>query len=73
MNISVQRVKVGIHMGDHAQDVVTMHEVGDGETVEALASRLLTRERWVSKASGLDPEEPMHEWHIIIRLTEPAP
>lgn len=29
------------HRGDHAADVCSVHDIADGETVEALANRLL--------------------------------
>lgn len=75
MKIAVQRVRTGVNMGDHAQDIITEHEVGDGETVEALVERLLYDESWSydipSKIAS--SRQPKHEWFLTVRVMEPAP
>jgi hypothetical protein len=75
MNISVQRVRVGVNMGDHAQDILTDHEVADGETVEALVERLLYDDSWSYDipAKIAATRKPKHEWYLTVRVSEPAP
>ena len=62
--VSVRLVKVGVHMGDHAQDVVTTVEVRREETVVDAALRLMGGNRWAS---------PNYEWRLEVQLVEPAP
>lgn len=59
--------KQGVSMGDHAQDVVTAVEIAPGETVEALAHRVLTRSEWPSR-----PRRVEDEWYLTIRIPTPA-
>lgn len=58
-------VKVGVYMGDHAQDVVTAVEVLPGETLHDAARRLLSNgDHWTG---------PDFSWRIEVQLVEPAP
>lgn len=69
--IVVQKTRVGVNMGDHAQDITEAHEVAPGETVEHLVERLLSRDVWKS----LDlrtVHEPDHESYLVIRIAVPA-
>ena len=75
MRIAVQLVRTGVNMGDHAQDIITEHEVGEGETVEALVERLLYDESWSYDIPNkiASQRKPKHEWFLTVRVMEPAP
>jgi hypothetical protein len=75
MRIGVSLTRVGVNMGDHAQDIITDHEVGEGETVESLVERLLYDDSWTydTPAKIAATRKPKHEWYLTVRVTEPAP
>jgi hypothetical protein len=63
--------KVGVNMGDHAQDVVRAVEVSPDETVQEMANRVLSVDKWVPQGPvGFDYQ---YDWYLIVRLVEPAP
>lgn len=76
MRIAVQLTRTGVNMGDHAQDIITEHEVGEGETVEALVERLLYDDSWSYDRDNLgiaSQRKPKHDWFLTVRVMEPAP
>lgn len=63
MSISVSYTKVGVNLGDHAQDVINMIEVGPDETVESLVRRTIeSRATW--------SESPYADY-LTIRIVKP--
>lgn len=75
MRIGVSLTRVGVNMGDHAQDIITDHEVAEGETVESLVERLLYDDSWTYDTPGkiAAQRNPKHEWYLTVRVMEPAP
>jgi hypothetical protein len=75
VKIGVSLTRVGVNMGDHAQDIITHHEVGDGETVESVVERLLYDDSWTYDTPGkiAATRQPKHEWYLTVRVMEPAP
>jgi hypothetical protein len=74
--IGVSLTRVGVNMGDHAQDIITNHEVAEGETVESLVERLLYDDSWTYDRDNLgiaSTRKPQHEWFLTVRVMEPAP
>lgn len=60
--IQVRLTQTGVNYGDHAQDVVTLYEVGEGETVQELVDRLLGRDHL-----RFNPETQTHEYVRVPR------
>lgn len=59
------------YRGDHSADVCQVHEVRDGETVDELAFRLLTRSEWDRKQNESVPVTQPNDY-VVIRPVVPA-
>ena len=59
--VSALHTRTAVNHGDHAQDVVTVVEVGSGETVQGLMNRLV-----------FDPKgDSSYEDYITLRVVRP--
>ena len=64
--VSILHTRVGVHMGDHAQDIVNAMRPDPGETVEQLIRRTLITTDWRGIA------EVHSDHYVIIRVATEA-
>lgn len=65
--ISVTLTKVGVHMGDHAQDIVNVLDVDPNMTIAQLVETELTKPApaWHATVKGRRPEP---DNYLVIRI-----
>lgn len=68
--VNVTLTRVGLNMGDHAQDVTEAVDVDPGMTVaELVALELMSHDLW---AKGSDTRKAEPDWYLTIRAARPA-
>lgn len=70
IKVVARLVRVGVNMGDHAQDEVTMQEVLPDETVQEMVDRLLGRSEYRAGVMVRVPDE----WttRVELQLVQPV-